>query len=193
MIKETKSNAHWIFFTAIENDTETLLRFIEPTEPNFSTYSLEICRVLFAACSECEIVLKEIARSYGREPERMDIEALRKCIMEKLPDLASEKVFVPRYGLELDPWDNWRAGKSPNWWTGYNKVKHQRLDHYHEGSLINALNSVAALMVATIYYYRLQVGSPDAPAPFQKVLRYHLSPASVLFALHDHRWNPPAS
>lgn len=190
MITVTESKAHWRFFTAIESDTETLLRYVEPAEQNFNTYSLEICRVLFAACAECEIVLKEISRLYGASPDNWNIEQLRVLVTDKMPDMSSEKVYVPRYGLELDPWDNWRAGKPPNWWNGYNKVKHARVAHFHEGSLINGLNSVAALMVATIFFYRLQVGSPEKPAPMQKVLRHHLSPSSTLFALHDSRWNP---
>jgi hypothetical protein len=153
-ITHTESKVHWSFFIALEQDVEVITRYIEPAAPNLTTYSLELCRIVLAASAECEVVLKELARFKTNQSSDYDIRSLRETLMQCVPELASEKVFIRRYGLELDPWDNWRSGKTPNWWQSYNKVKHERVLHYAEANLTNALNAVAALMIAVIFYYR---------------------------------------
>src|SRR5665213_3589531 len=99
-IVHTKSKIHWSFFIALEQDVETMTRYIEPVPQNYGAYSLEMCRILFAAASECEIVLKELAKLFRFDSERFNIDRLREVITVNLPELASEKVFIRRYGLE---------------------------------------------------------------------------------------------
>jgi hypothetical protein len=183
----TRSKVHWNFFTALEQDVETLARFVEPVQQNDKTYSLEMCRILFAAAAECEVVLKEIAKLFSCPSDRYDIKDLQRAIMQHMPDLAAEKVFIKRYGLELDPWKNWRSSQTPDWWTGYNKVKHQRLNNYDEGNLTNALNAVGALKIAVIFYYRKEFAGGGAIISFQDTLE-QLSPESRLFFLADERY-----
>lgn len=61
-------------------------------------------------------------------------------------------VAVPRYGLTLHPWDEWKkSGGVPKWWTAYNKTKHERHTQYHQANLKNAMNAVAGLFVVNLY------------------------------------------
>ncbi|HEY5041241.1 MAG TPA: hypothetical protein VIK53_04505 [Verrucomicrobiae bacterium] len=186
-IVHTKSKIHWSFFIALEQDVETMTRYIEPVPQNYGAYSLEMCRILFAAASECEIVLKELAKLFRFDSERFNIDRLREVITVNLPELASEKVFIRRYGLELDPWSNWRANQNPDWWQSYNSVKHQRLDNYDKGNLQNALNAVAALKVATVFYYRKEFSARAGLFSFPDTLQ-ELSPESRLFFLAPNRY-----
>jgi hypothetical protein len=186
-IIHTGSKVHWSFFIALEQDVELMARYIEPAPQNYGAYSLEMCRILFAAASECEVVLKELAKLFGFNSERFNIVRLREVIMANIPELASEKVFVRRYGLELDPWSNWRSSQIPDWWQGYNSVKHQRLDNYDKGNLHNALNAVAALKVATAFYYRKEFSGRAALFSLQQTLQ-QLSPDSRLFFFANDRY-----
>ncbi|NMM81024.1 hypothetical protein B2J86_08835 [Acidovorax sp. SRB_14] len=41
----------------------------------------------------------------------------------------------------------------PDWWSGNNKVKHHRANHFKEANLKNVLNACAALLVLLLVYY----------------------------------------
>ena len=49
---------HWNYFLALEADVCKLSRYIELQKDNYETYSIELVRILFAACSEIEVVMK---------------------------------------------------------------------------------------------------------------------------------------
>jgi hypothetical protein len=183
-IRHTPAKVHWTFFIALEQDVEVTARYVEPVPANFNAFSLEMCRILFAAAAECEVVLKQILGLYGVDASRFNIDQLREQVPTKAPDILLEKVWVPRYGLELDPWANWRDGKNPDWWRSYNNVKHARELHYSEGNLHNALNTVAALMVAAVHFYQHQISGGGKLVAMRDVTAA-LSPESRLFFLDD--------
>ena len=70
--------------------------------------------------------------------------------------LRDAEVEIPRYGLALRPWDNWRENRNPDWWRAYNSVKHQRHERYSEANLKNTLNSVCGLFLLLLFLYREQ-------------------------------------
>jgi hypothetical protein len=187
MITASTSKIHWTYFTALEQDVETLARYVEPVTANFDTYSLEICRILFSACAECEVVLKMLAARNGTNTERYNIENLRADITTQFPDFVNEKVYLRRYGLELDPWTNWRSGTSPDWWTAYNKVKHHRALNYPHGNIKNSLNAVAGLMLAVVFHYRHEAPPPNPPIAYRDFFNA-LAPESRLFFLSDDKY-----
>jgi phage-related protein len=51
---------YWNYFLAIENDLEKISRYIEISERNFCTYSVELLRTYLACCSEVDNILKQI-------------------------------------------------------------------------------------------------------------------------------------
>ncbi len=61
---------------------------------------------------------------------------------------------LPRYGLDILPWDNWQNNKTPNWWRDYNLVKHNRDEHYNLANLKNTIASLAGLFLAVLYFYK---------------------------------------
>lgn len=200
MSQQLVRSVHWAFFVAIEHDLETVFRYVEPVQANFGVHSLEISRVLFAACAECEIVLKEIVRLSGVDPVPLKFPGLRTHFRSHHPHFAAEVARIPRYELGSDPWENWRdnpqspfptfagiareqwdgcrASGTPVWWTAYNKVKHQRVTHYQAGNLSNAIDAVAALFTAVTYLHKA-VNFPLEPT-FRNTLRT-LSPRAELF------------
>ena len=60
MIIDHTPSVHWNYFLALEADLGLLARWIEPTERNFDTYSIELARLLMAASAECDVILKNL-------------------------------------------------------------------------------------------------------------------------------------
>jgi len=149
------SLAHWNFFLALEKDIEVLSRYVEFTEPNFTCFSLEISRILFAAASEADVVAKQLCVKINTTSSASNIHQYRDEIRDAYPSLQTFKVTIPRFGLELTPWLNWCDLQGvPDWWTAYNKVKHHRNTDYYKGNLKNCLNAAAGLFVLILYFYK---------------------------------------
>ena len=153
-IHETQTPSHWNYFLALEEDVVRLSHYIEFTQDNFSAYSLELARVLFSAASEVDVVAKQLCARLDAARQADNIAKYREIIQPSLPILADTLVLVPRFGLTLNPWEQWRNDANPFWWKAYNNVKHHRHTHFADASLKNALNSVAGLFVLLLFFYR---------------------------------------
>ncbi|WP_347888058.1 hypothetical protein ABHF54_10455 [Nitrosomonas europaea] len=184
-ISASFSKPHWNYFIALENDLEKVARYIEFAESNFNVYSIELAHLLFASASEIDAVAKLLCKQFDPNAPRTNICEYRATLLKALPNLPSEEVFVPRFGLTIKPWLNWGNGKSPVWWRAYNHVKHKRDTHFSEATLKNALESLGALLVLSYYYYAYKL-SPDQKSPLDSMQTTNeLQPASTLLRLSD--------
>lgn len=151
-IATTTIEPHWNYLLAIERDVSELSRYVEFDARNFECFSIEIARTLLACGAEVDVVCKGICAANNPRTRSDNIHAYRKEITKRYADISKFQVTLPRYGLTLTPWDEWkRANGVPFWWTAYNKVKHQRHSEYHKANLKNALNSFAGLFVMAIH------------------------------------------
>lgn len=153
-IQEAVTLQHWNYFLALDDDVSRLSRYVEPTIANFSTYSLEISRVLFAASSEVDVVAKGLCRKIDPANRVDNISECREAIVACYPQIPRVAIAIPRFGLHLTPWDEWGNDSNPLWWKAYNHVKHHRDTHFHQASLMHALNAVAGLFVLVLLFYR---------------------------------------
>lgn len=145
---------HWNYLLAIERDLEVLARYVEFDPRNFPCFSIEMARVLLAAGAETDVVCKAICKAANPSSKADSLHAYRKEVTAAFPAIASFGVCVPRFGLHLKPWDEWRKKNGvPFWWTAYNKTKHERGAEYHQANLKNVLNAVAGLFVAVLHLY----------------------------------------
>lgn len=184
IINTTSSNPHWNYFSALENDLEKVSRYIEFAEPNLDVYSIELAHLLFAAASEVDVVAKLLCKLLddGSSPEKitdyMDI-------LNKLkPEIATTKIFIPRFGLEFTPWENWSKRKSPEWWSSYNKVKHNRDTEFKRANLRNAINSLGGLLIIIYKYYSIKFSNTGKIiSPKETMSR--LRPQSSIIRLDD--------
>mgnify|MGYP001575632093 CR=1 FL=1 len=162
---------HWNYFLAIERDMDVLSRYIEFDERNFGCFSIEIARVLLAAGAESDVVCKQLCQAVAPQTAAKNINDYIKVILDSTPKIASFQIDVPRFGLELHPWDELQksGNRVPLWWTAYNKIKHHRNSHYNLANLKNALNAVAGLFVVTLYHYKTEAefGKLSAPQLFR--------------------------
>ncbi len=146
---------HWNYFLAIERDLEVLSRYVEFDEKNFECFSIEIARIILAAGAETDVVCKQLCRLYNSSSKADKINGYRREIVSSEPNIPGFTVLIPRFGLTLCPWDEWKSPTGvPFWWTAYNKIKHHRESDYHRANLKNALNAVSGLFVVVLYLYR---------------------------------------
>lgn len=154
-INHGESNIHWNFYTSAEDDLEKISRYIEFSEENFQTYSIEIARLYLNTCSEIDVLCKMLCEKINPNEKRNNILDYQCIILNTHPNIHEEIVLINRFGLELNPWKNWNAdAKPPYWWTSHNKVKHERNNHYQEANLKNLLNAISGLFILINYYYR---------------------------------------
>jgi hypothetical protein len=183
MIESKRSLLHWNYFLALEADLEHLSRYVEFADANLKTYSLELAHLLLASSSEVDVVLKSLCRILAPDSGPTNIDDYRITVTSSVPEFADQPVFVPRYGLELQPWSNWSASTNPDWWKCYNKVKHNRDEHFRDANLENTLNSVAALLISVFYFYRFSYFPSEEVDP--RKVSHILVPTSTLMRLRD--------
>lgn len=147
---------HWSYFLAIEKDLENTSRYVEFCEDNFTTYSIEYTHLLLSASSEIDILLKHLCGILAPNEKRNNIDDYRNVILKYLPEICNEEIIIRRYGMIFKPWESWEENKTPDWWGSYNSVKHKRNESLKDANLRNAVNSVGALLIIVLYYYKTQ-------------------------------------
>lgn len=166
-IQESATNVHWNYFLALDADVERLARFVEFREDNFATYSIEMARLLLTAASEVDVVAKLVCKSCNEGSSAKNIEDYRRELSQAFSRIPDIEVTIPRYGLTLAPWSDWQNDKTPDWWSAYNRVKHERNAHFRKANLKNTLNAIGGLFVLLLHYYRADARKGElGPEPF---------------------------
>jgi hypothetical protein len=143
----------WNYFLALDDDVGRLARYLEPTTGNYSSYSLELARILFVAASEVDVLSKRLCRKIDRNSKANNIRKYRETIFTQFPKIKDAIVEMPRFGLVLNPWEQWGKNANPIWWSAYNNVKHHRNTHFSEANLKNALDVVGGLFILLLLFY----------------------------------------
>lgn len=170
---------------------ESVSRYVEFCEPNFSVYSIELARLLFAAASEVDVVAKLLCKQLSRTAPRGNINDYKRVLLSAIPNLPETKVFVPRYGLSFKPWLNWTDSQNPDWWRSYNKVKHERATHFDQATLQHSLNALGALLILVFHYYSRKLATDSNEVPQPKATTGQLLPTSSLIRLDDSFYYDP--
>lgn len=150
-----KTKIHWNYFLAIEQDFELISRYVEFSEENNDTFSIELARIIMSASQEVDVIMKGICSLLDNDRVN-NIDHYRPIIQEKLSDLINEEVFISRFGMSSKPWINWQSDENPIWWKANNKIKHQRTDHFKKANLKNAFNALGALLIVNLYFYKME-------------------------------------
>lgn len=154
-IQRAETLIHWNYFLALEDDLEKLSRYID-FSGNDEVFSIEIARLFLAACSEADVILKQICKAIDANSNASSINAYFTEITAQFPQVIDFEVTIPRHGLTLKPWTDWKKDHPPFWWQHHNKVKHHRHENFEKANLKNCLNSIAGLYIAVLYLYQQQ-------------------------------------
>lgn len=160
VIKKVGELRHWNYFLALEEDLARLARYVHLTE-NDETYSLEIARLLMSSSAEVDVVLKQVCEAVDPQCGADNINAYFPVVSGAYPTFVGFEVHIPRFGLILHPWSNWKEGTPPGWWIANNKVKHHRHSDFKSANLKNCLNGLAGLYVAVLFLYRQEAEAGD--------------------------------
>lgn len=183
---------HWNYFLAIESDFEKVSRYIEFTEDNHNTYSIELGRIIMAATQEIDGIMKKICEILVPGSKPNNINGYKKIIEAHLPTFSKEQANIPRFGMDSMPWDNWSdktKNKHPFWWTANNKIKHDRANNLGHANLKNAFNAVGALLITTLHYYKLEWEKKTGKDLGWEELIDDLKPHSSIFILNDFEYS----
>ena len=186
-----QTRLHWNYFLALERDLQAVSRYIEFCQPNMQVFSIELAHLLFAAASEVDTVAKCVCQLLDPKAECENINHYR-SIIQKAEDeqeyastpgavmldihkhkISTLQVIIPHCSIEFIPWESWAKDTNPDWWHSYNKVKHQRNDHFNEATLHNSIYALGALLVMNYVFCRMEI-TKDNPK-----LRYHYTGISV--------------
>lgn len=178
-IQVNQNYVHWNYFVALEQDLAELSRYVEFSNDNFKTYSIELAHLLLAAASEVDVVLKLICSLKNPAKNHENINDYKNSIKQHLPYLLDRNCYIHRFGLTFEPWIDWNGDKNPIWWRSYNNVKHERNIHFKDANLENTLNAMAGLSLAIVYYYQ-EIFNQENAHTFQCAID-RLKPKLILF------------
>jgi len=146
------SDLHWQYLETLDNDMDTISRYVDFTSDNFETYSIEFVRLILAFCSEIDVVAKILCEKISPSSKATSINQYRLIITKKYPKFHTLEIEIPKHNIQLKPWAEWgEDNKNPSWWSSYNKVKHNRDRAYKQANLINTLNALSALFALLFY------------------------------------------
>lgn len=164
-MSENLSAQHWNYFKAICDDVEKLGRYVELGPDNYKTYSLEIVRLLFATCSEIDVILKLLCAKIVPGTKADNIKAYCPIITDKYHLFTKTPIEAAALSCCFVPWENWTSADPPAWWIANNKVKHRRNEFFHTANVGNLLHAVAGLLVVLCYYQEKALNEPRRSWP----------------------------
>lgn len=156
---------HWSYYLVLEKDFLDTERYIsfdfgdnymyglqQVTDfANSNTFSNEFVKQYQAICSEVDVILKSICKELGNDKAH-DMKTYTPEVLGEWGNLPNQKVRLNT--IELQPFKNWSPPptfRSPEWWSPYNKVKHERLENFRNANLKNVANALAGLYVLEQY------------------------------------------
>lgn len=180
--------SYWNYFLELEDQFLATKRYVAFDAANYKSYSLEYLKLLEAVCSEIDVVGKEIAHQinpgFKISDHSSNIQKWWFTIQNWYAENAMEPVKILDE-LEFCPWEGYKIeeypdkngvrrlrlaenSKTPDWWTSYNKVKHNRtLDdpdtqqqYFHRANLGNLCNAFSALYLLE-KKYMISVGRAE--------------------------------
>jgi len=180
--------SYWDYFIDLEDQLLATRRFVNFDKSNNKTFSIEFLKLLQATCSEIDVVAKIISGHFDPSFNPRDNKNIQKwgfAIQANFPNIESIAVrFNNDYSIV--PWHNWayeknvnkqgktgyrliKGKKTPEWWTAYNKVKHERALAYEDGqtnyalaNLKNLISAMAALYILETLFLSSLGGNSDS-------------------------------
>ena len=173
--------SYWEYFLELEEQLLETKRYVDFDKANEKTYSIEYLKLYQAVCSEIDVVAKEIASTMNSNFKVDNGTNILKWgyeIQQDFPSIKNERIMFNDC-TSLVPFENWEyewatskdnkrylrlvAGcKNPQWWSNYNKVKHQRIGlvtgtkYFHLANQHNLILSYAALFLLETLFLNSQ-------------------------------------
>lgn len=169
---------YWNYYLRLEEDFYSTRNYVEFSEENFQTYSIEYLKLYLSICSEIDVVGKFLAKKLNPDfdSENANIKTWWPEISEKLTidnkNLYEKEVNFAGISKPIKPWENFNDSNenSPMWWKTYNNVKHKRTEedesthreYYTQANLKNVISAFAGLYILEKAYINLKSNKKDS-------------------------------
>lgn len=130
-------------YYALVNRFKKTFDYVTPHKENSETYSYEFASILRDSASAFDSTLKRFIRM-GKLEYDDRIYGMLDFLRKYEPQLEYLSLRFLHYGGGLSPF-RLDEDRVPFWWTANNKIKHDEIENISQGSLKNALLSLAAL------------------------------------------------
>lgn len=146
----------WPFYLRLEKEFMNTLTYVEFSEDNFSTYSIEYEKQLLSVGSEVDMMCKLLCKEIDAFSNASNMDQYAKLLCT-YNDLTTTQILFQVNRNSYIPFDGWTEGNNPSWWKAYNRVKHERLkdENYKQGNLKNVFVSLAGLYVLNRFYFKV--------------------------------------
>ena len=144
----------WRFYLNLEKEFINTLNYVELSEDNYSTYSIEYEKLLLSIGSEVDILLKMLCKMVeGKNLQNIKEYAQILC---EYNNLTSTVIICDINKQTYRPFEKWSENSSPTWWKDYNQIKHNRLDNDNrkKGNLENVILGMSGLYLLNRFCFR---------------------------------------
>lgn len=130
---------YWKYYIALENDIMSIEKYSTFEKDNKNSYSLEFLKIFQAICSEIDVVARNLCISIEANGKKNRINDYSEIITSHFEDFNYQNIISDKLNEILTPWKDWDKDSTPEWWTIYNKVKHERstISTEHKKNIIN--------------------------------------------------------
>lgn len=151
-------------YQIIESDFIDFNRSVPLSEDHFEVHSPLLRDIIIRSCVQLEIFFKEWARyecsdkSCALYTEAESKSGSKSWTINSYHYFARyfsghrSRVFVLPLNKHIEPFANWSMNNAPQWWTAYNKIKHDGHLHKAKANYENALLALAALFKVHCVY-----------------------------------------
>ncbi len=174
---ETDIKNNWNYFRSLTKQFQQTEQFVDHYMDsngnmiNGKIFSNEFAKLLLLSASEFEVIAKTLCNESGKViSDKANIIEISTTILMIYPNIINTEIQTPY--KTFTPLSQWALDKNkPSnvngipWWTDYNKIKHDRLNHFPKANLNNCINALASLMIMELYLSQKVLGNLDAVTP----------------------------
>ena len=144
--------SYWNYYIELEDQLLATKRFVDFSDANFKTFSIEYLKLLQATCSEIDVVAKIVAEYFDPQFKSLTNKNIQKwglVIQTAFPQIGESSVCF-NHDHVITPWNNWKYETYQNKdnQTRYrledqlaesDVIKKERLPLFHEAFLLYQL------------------------------------------------------
>ncbi len=194
MEKSNFLRLYWQNYLLLEKEFIETFSYITLDTDNYNVYSLHYIKLLLQIGSEVDVNAKKLCEQYKTNHKLENMGDYMNVITNNESDFCETNIRII-YSCDIPlftPWESWELGKSPYWWTAYNKVKHERFstgkiggvkkEYYKFANMKYTLFALGGFYNLLIYRYYMLNDKKDSP------VNTHLH-RSHLFQLAGNKWD----
>lgn len=189
MDEEKFYKSFWSNYMQIEKELIDTFKYVDLSIDNYKTYSTKFLKIFLQIGSEIDICFKEYLKLISPNSSANKINEYKNELSNLDLNFFNEETIIKPIDFLIKPWNNLANNDSVEWWTAYNKVKHQRNDmitidginqlSYKFANLENVITSMSGLYILLMNIYaKIKNNYEESPVP-----------NSVLFKMTSSRWS----